>query len=269
MCKQIFIPILFFSFISCKEQPHFTQNVPYHFENYDTKYELPKTLNEISGIAFLATDEFLVQNDEEGFLFVYDLKENKITKEIKFAKNADYEDVAVVDSAAFVLQSNGTIFEINHFLTQPKVTKHHTFLTQKDDVEGLCAFGNQQLLVTTKGKNHHQLFPFSLETKKLAEKPIFEIDKKELEEKYKIKSRILPSAIAQNPLNQSIYILSSVSKVLLQLDKNGKLIAVFNINFPHFPQPEGMCFDKNGTLYISNEAKSGKKPTILKFNPVK
>ena len=59
--------------------------------------------------------------------------------------------------------------------------------------------------------------------------------------------------------------LSSIGKMIAEFNRQGKLLHVFNINYSHFGQPEGICFSENGDLYIANEANVG-KANILKFN---
>ena len=53
--------------------------------------------------------------------------------------------------------------------------------------------------------------------------------------------------------------------MLVECTPKGKLQKVYSLNYSHFQQPEGISFDINGDLYISNEAKGG-KANILNFN---
>ena len=73
-----------------------------------------------------------------------------------------------------------------------------------------------------------------------------------------------PSGIEIHPLNQHIYIITSVGKLLIVLDKKGRLIDVAKLPKKLFKQAEGISFDTNGDLYISNEGVSG-RGNILKF----
>ena len=68
-----------------------------------------------------------------------------------------------------------------------------------------------------------------------------------------------PSGIAIQPQTKNIYILSSVGKILLVLDKLGKkILTIQALEKKITKQPEGITFDKKGTLYISSEGRSGK-----------
>jgi hypothetical protein len=48
------------------------------------------------------------------------------------------------------------------------------------------------------------------------------------------------------------------------LDRNGELIRLYSLKPKLFTQPEGIAFEPDGDLLISNEGKGG-KAEILKF----
>ena len=108
------------------------------------------------------------------------------------------------------------------------------------------------------------IYEFYLETYTLNPKPFISISQNEIKEKYNKADYFAPSGIAIHPITKNIYVITSIGKMMAEFSPEGKLLAVFDIDYPHFQQPEGISFDKNGDLYISNEAK-GKKANILKF----
>ena len=74
-----------------------------------------------------------------------------------------------------------------------------------------------------------------------------------------------PSAIAIHPITGNIFLTSSVGKLLLVLSPNGQIMHIEKLSKKVHPQPEGLCFDPAGTLYISNEGK-GEDGLIYRFN---
>ena len=48
-------------------------------------------------------------------------------------------------------------------------------------------------------------------------------------------------------------------------DQEGKILHLEKMDKKFHPQPEGLTFDEDGTLYIANEGKEG-NGTILRFN---
>lgn len=233
--------------------------------NYDLEtpsqiWKLPRQLDEISGIAMSNNETIFCINDEEGIIYEYNLGNKTIENQSTFGKNNDYEDVAVVGDRLFVLQSNGTLFSIN---SKKEVTIHYTFLTQKQDTEGLCYDKKKhQLLIACKNKVAKKItiYGFDLKTNQLQKQPIITFFAKELRNK-----NFAPSGIAIHPLTETIFIISSVGKSMVEVDSEGKILNEYSLNNKHFSQPEGILFSENGDLYISNEGKNN-KATILKFN---
>ena len=80
----------------------------------------------------------------------------------------------------------------------------------------------------------------------------------------KIKFR--SSALAYNHRTNEWYIISSINKLLVITDSNWKVTAAYKLNPAIYIQPEGMAFDKNGNLYISNEGGDLHSGNVLKIN---
>jgi uncharacterized protein YjiK len=70
-------------------------------------------------------------------------------------------------------------------------------------------------------------------------------------------SAFSPSGIAIHPNTELVYILSSVGKLLVILTPNGSIHHIEKLNKEIHKQPEGICFEKDGTLWISTEGKGG------------
>lgn len=263
--------LTFFIILSCQKQPKegFDECKFYNLKQPSIVWEMPEALNEISGIEILTPQKIISHNDENGNLFVYDLNNKTIENIIPFAKEGDYEDVAIKDRIAYVLRSDGTIFEVQNYLNAPKTIKHKTFLTEEDNAEGLFFEAEKnRLLVACKensdkenGKGKRSVYEFLLSKNELNPIPILIISQNEINSKLQFS----PSGIAIHPISKNIYILSSIGKMLAEFTSEGKLKKIYSLNYAHFQQPEGISFGKNGDLYISNEAKKN-KAAILKFN---
>lgn len=263
----------FLLFFSCQKQPKavFDDCKIYNLSQPTEIWKLPKQLKEISGIVILKDQRAICLNDEDGDLFIYDLSAKNIEQTIPFRKKGDYEDLAIKDSTAFVLRSDGTIFEVQNYMNSPKTVKHNTFLTEKDNTEGLFFDSlKNRLLVACKEnsaiKNESKfVYEFLLVDKRLNPNPVLTIPQKIVSSKYNLKNPFSPSGIAIHPISKNIYVLSSVGKMLAEFTSEGKLQKIYSLNYSYFQQPEGISFDETGNLYISNEAKGG-KANILKFN---
>jgi uncharacterized protein YjiK len=65
--------------------------------------------------------------------------------------------------------------------------------------------------------------------------------------------KIKPSATAINPVNNDLYILSSINQLLIVTDRNGKFKEVFSLDPAIYKQAEGIAFTTAGDMIISNE----------------
>jgi uncharacterized protein YjiK len=236
--------------------------------NIADKWDLPEILNEISGIAYMSDQRIAAVQDELGKIFIYNTQQHKIEKEILFGPSGDYEGIALVGTTAYILRSDGTLFEVHEFNSakNPEVKQHNTHLTAEHDVEGLCydAKGKRLLLAIKSSETHTKdykgIYAFDLASKKLASDPVYKIDltNKAFGKNKKKKSGTNPSGIAIHPTTQDIYITSASGPKLLVLDYNsGNIKYVYELDDSEFQQPEGITFSNKGELFISNEGGKG------------
>lgn len=230
------------------------------------KWDLPAILEEVSGIAMIDENRIAAVQDEEGKIFIYNLQTSQIESQLYFSGSGDYEGIAVVNENAYVLESDGTIYEIPDYKDdKEKSNKYSTALQGKYNFEGLTYDEkNNRLLLTIKDKdddNFKPVFSFKLETKQLDKNPAVQINLKDtiFDQLGQKKSHKLlrPSEIGINPVTGDYYILEGVNPKLLILDPQGNLKKLHILNQYQFRQAEGLTFSQNGDVYISNEGKGG------------
>lgn len=259
----------------------------YDLENPDLALELSDKLKEISGIGLCANSQNLVAvQDENGIIFTIDKTTGAIISEVEFWKDGDYEGAEMVGTDIFIVKSTGTIYKVTEPGTDnQKVDKFNFFLNKDNDVEGLCFDASANcLLLACKAKagsgevykRKKGIYAFKLDELTIDSTPVFTFSMDDvlayLETKPKInhldkiieffdpssdKLPFSPSGIAIHPLSGDIYITSSVGKLLLILNKSGKILHIEKLRKRVHNQPEGLCFDANGDLYIANEGKDG------------
>jgi uncharacterized protein YjiK len=240
------------------------------------KWELPEILKEVSGIAYLDKDRFACVQDESGVIFIYNTATAKIEKQVAFGAAGDYEGLALVNKTAYVVRSDGKIFEVKDiYANTPDVKMHTTLLNVDNNVEGIAYDApRQRLLLAIKGaesgrKDYKGIYAFDLKTKKLAATPVLKINLKDpmlapVSSK-KLQNALQPSEIAVNPVTGLIYLTEATNPQLLELTADGRINARYKLDSKVFTQPEGIAFGPAGELYISNE---GKKTagTIVRVN---
>ncbi|WP_031428383.1 SdiA-regulated domain-containing protein [Flavimarina sp. Hel_I_48] len=246
------------------------EDITYSIENMWT---LPDILEEVSGISWIGNDEIAAIQDEDGIVFIYNLKADTITQQIKFSGSGDYEDITVNGTTAYVIRSDGKLYEIRNYRDKkPEVNSYDLDFLKKSNVEAMTVdVANNRLLIVPKDRDPNDdkykgVYTFSLDTKKAKEIPLLKIDMKlkafkDFEQKKKYKT-VRPSAIAIHPFTKDYYVLEGVNPKLLIFDAKGKLKNIHLFDKRKFLQPEGITFSPEGTLYISNEA-NGEQPTIL------
>ncbi|MES2419308.1 MAG: SdiA-regulated domain-containing protein [Bacteroidota bacterium] len=243
------------------------------------KYNMPESLQEISGIAFNKGDQRLVyaHQDEDGNLFSLPLgtKDKTVTK---FSGKGDYEDIAIAKNWIIILKSNGTLFSFplseakNEVATGVIETKD---LLPKGEYEGMFAnevTGQVYVLCKTckqdKGSKITSGYILALQQNgTLKYTGSFKIDMSALDKLTgKKKGPFHPSGLAINPLTQEWYIISSVNKVLVVANAQWKIKNAYHLSANTFNQPEGIAFDKSGNLFISNEGSETEFGNILRFD---
>jgi hypothetical protein len=246
----------------------------YDLNNPTATFKLPAALREISGITPLDSIRIACVEDEHGIVYIYNLATGTIERQIPFAENGDYEDLAADGNTLYVMRTDGILFKLTDInTTKPVVTKIRTGIISAMDPEGLALDKqNQRLLIALKGisgildepEGTRAIYSFSLASDSFIKNPLFLVKRKQLQEKVGRGVEFQPSAIAIHPLSGQYYLVATAGKSLVITTPRGAITAVQSISQPHFVQPEGMFFAPNGDLYISNEGRDG-KATILQF----
>jgi len=275
---------------------HPTYSFPYHLDKPDQTWELPKKLVEISGLSLIDKNRLACVQDEKGNIYIYNLQVGDIEKKIDFGDDGDYEGIEIIGDDAWILKSNGTLYRAKNFLKkdEPETKKYNTDLSGKNDTEGLgydplsknllIACKGHPFTDDKKGKEYKAIYRFHSESKKLNKHPylLIVLDSVKSHKDYNTMAKLgvellatldhskgdvsfQPSGIAIHPISGKMYVLASSGNVLVVFSESGKMLAMVKLISKLYAQPEGICFDKDGTMYISNEGDGG-AGTILKFN---
>ena len=259
------------------------QKIYYEVKFPDEKYFLPYVLEEISGLTW-NNGNVLAVDDETGKVFEYSFDERDIVHSIHFYKGDDFEGVEMVGDEIYILRSDGDLFKLDY--TSSKESRGweiETPLGKKNDTEGLGYDAeSNRLLIACKEKpeldekddlHGRAFYAFDLESNALLEDPLFPIGPKKLKQFWetnrefeydKDRIKFKPSAIACHPISKNYYILSSVGKMIVIVNKKGDILATYPVSSKVLGQPEGITFSPKGDMYISSEGE-GDRGYILKF----
>lgn len=249
-----------------------TFTFPYQLDRPYQQYYLPLELQEVSGVAWNRDDRLVMIQDEEGLIFEYDLQRQEIVRKVKFGKNLDYEGIAKAGRQIYILERDGDLFEVDTLQGESvESKKYETPLSYQQNAEGLgydpvddcllVALKDEKIESNNAGEGTKRLiYSFDLQDHRLSDEPLYFIDELELgrliyqkEKSYEFK----PSGIAVHPQSHYIYVIASVGRLLIVMDRTGKLLYAERLNASQFPQPEGIAFAPDGRLFISSEGRSG------------
>jgi uncharacterized protein YjiK len=253
----------------------------YDLNKPEKKWELPDELLEISGITWINKTHLLAIEDLNPNLYLLKLDSNKtsIEKTIAFKEKSDekfdVEDITLVNNTAYALWSHGNIYKIKNWNNKPEVEVIKTFLTKDNNTEGMCYDPvTHNLLIACKDesdisdekKSTRAIYEFDLSGDSLKTEPFLLIHKNDIAKMTDENLKFFPSAIAVHPLTHDIYILSTKdTKCMAVFTHEGVLKSFQLIDKDLLPQPEGICFAPDGTLFISTEGRNDKPASILEF----
>ncbi|WP_207497082.1 SdiA-regulated domain-containing protein [Aridibaculum aurantiacum] len=234
---------------------------------------LKTELDEISGVVYYPKDtSVFAVNDELGLLYKIYIRNKVRIESWQFSKDADYEDLALVDSTFYALHSNGNLTRFRIYASDSlDVEELKLPVEGKNEFETLYydSAANKLVVICKDCKSDKKevtAYAYDLDTKSFSASPYFTISGKQVlaalnseEKKFK------PSAAAIHPITQDLYIVSSVNKCLVIAERDGKIKDVIPLDPARFKQPEGLNFTPAGDMLISNEAAEVGAGNILIF----
>ncbi len=278
--QAVAVILLSMLIFSCKSSAKEEQTVKGYDLGKPDKFLMPESLMEISGISFNKgnSDTIFAIQDEQGRLFrlTWGVKKQLNTK---FGKHGDYEDVAILNDQALILKSNGSLISIPLAETVYEETdsaREWKHVLPKGEYEGMYgdeATGNIYIICKNcpDDDSKELVTGYILQIgDSLRQTGTFQVNVKEIKSLTgKVKRGFRPSALARNPITTEWFIVSAVNKLLVVTDNNFVIKEAIFLNGNIFNQPEGIAFDTNGNLYISNEGDDFSQGNILRFMRIK
>jgi uncharacterized protein YjiK len=278
---------------SVTDSESISKTFPYDLNAPNSTFDLDLSLREISGLTTTPKPDWLAAvQDEKGQLFYINKKTGQVDPSVIFAEDGDFEGIEFVGDTLWVVKSKGRLFKLWNLNKTPyDMATFKIESLKKANIEGLGYDAkNNRLLLAQKGEKTDEaatrsIFAFDLKKQDPSVSKVFELglgdfkafltDKKEKRYQHLTKDYVEnplakgvewgPSGVAIHPQSGNMYILSSVNKVLLIVSAEGKILEMVKLDKNRFPQPEGICFDPDGTMYLSSEAKDAPKAKLFVF----
>ena len=244
---------------------------PYRLDAPDAVLELPSELKEVSGLTMLPSGNLGAVQDERGTIYEIDPATGAVLDQLAFGGSGDFEGVELAGAAVWALRSDGDLYSVARDSTGTPVSrKIETGLRGRNDAEGLAFDGQGRLLIACKewpGKglgDVRSIWAFDLATERIEPRPVALLDRRQVDGRLNFK----PSALAVHPISGRVYVLSSVRAAVAILSPDGALLAVLDFPPGLVPQPEGLTFSADGTMYVSSEGSLG-PGLLLRYAPTR
>ncbi len=241
----------------------------------DSTYELPDLLREVSGIALADDHTVLCVQDELAAVFTYDLREERITRVMRFDDIGDFEDLLLNGDRILVLRSDGRVYELDH--RSGKLRKEWNADLRSLNYEGIfqdpqtgavCVVAKEPPVAghvderpaeQVDAEGHSSLW------RNLGATEVEQAFARELPGLARRKVLFQPSAAAIHPITGALFVLSASDRLLVAYQA-GKC-TVTPLPAEVFFKPEGLAFFPNGDLLISSEGdkKGVAKGSMMRF----
>jgi uncharacterized protein YjiK len=242
----------------------------YDFSKDPQQFDLGKALVEVSGLAVDADGLLFAHQDERAVVFELDRGTGRIVRSFHVGRNGlrgDFEGIATAGNRMFLISSDGTLLEFAAGADDESVEYTRSRIGTRAscrEIEGLeFDATSESLLLACKFTSGRALrgrllvLRYSLRTMTLDPKPFLSVSLEGLA-RFGLKPELSPSGIAINPRTGSIVIVAARENLLVELDRAGAFLGIIELRAKVHHQPEGVAFGADGTLYISDEGRSGR-----------
>ncbi|MDX1408865.1 MAG: SdiA-regulated domain-containing protein, partial [Saprospiraceae bacterium] len=270
--------------LSCSGEPVPRDIAGYHLDEPVQIIALDNALREISGLAYFNERLYALQ-DEDGRVYQIDPQTGKVLRDDKFWKDGDFEGIEVTDALGIAMKSNGHLYAFDLYdPDDDRTVKIDIELSRDMNFEGL-GFDRQsgQILLAAKRRPEviqKEIYAVDASFKSMQYRQMTILDQTVLFDRHmggkkkglaRLRKNLAaatysfnPSGIAVHPLTGDRFIISSPVPQLLVMSESWEVRDVIFLDQILFRQPEAICFDPAGNLYIGNEG-GGAKGNILKF----
>jgi uncharacterized protein YjiK len=230
------------------------------FENRSARFDLPGRLDEVSGLAVTPDGRIFGHDDERALVHHIDPDARVVGK--RFAAgdpplSGDFEGIAVAGERFFLVTSDGILVELREVEDRREAPhrRSDTGLRGSCEVEGLDYDPvDEALLFACKVSSPEQgavvVHRLPLDPARGRLEPI-RIARSAIAAKG-VREDFQPSAIAVDP-SGTLVLASATVESLIEVDRAGNVLVGVPLSRDRHPQPEGLAFGLDGTLYVADE----------------
>lgn len=239
------------------------------------RWDLPKALREISGLAVDSAGRIFAHDDEQAIIYQLDPATHRVVKRFSFglpAVRGDFEAIAVVGRQVILTTSNGVLYagrEGRDGESVPYVTQA-TGIGRDCEVEGMSyeAPGHALLFACKEPRTpalvgHLAVLRWSLDRKALDPRPWIFVPLSAITRELKGQG-FHPSELLRVPGNGHYLVLSGREHAIAEITSTGNVVAVARLRRADHRQAEGLAFAPDGSLLISDEG-AGRRGAVTVY----
>jgi uncharacterized protein YjiK len=241
------------------------------------RWELPKGLREISGLAMDSAGRMFAHGDEEAVVYQLDPTDHSVVKKFSLGRPAvrgDFESIALVEGHVVLATSNGVLYsgregadgEAVPFTVQP------TGAGQFCEIEGMAWVPNDRALLfacktprTKALQGHLAVLRWSLESKSLDRHPAMFVPLADLAAAAEV-SEFHASELLRLPSGDRYLVLAGREHAIAELSAGGTVMAAARLRHRDHPQAEGLALAPDESLLVADEGAGG-RGTISVYRP--
>ncbi len=235
---------------------------------------LPQGLREVSGLAVSPDGRLFAHGDEFGVVAQLNPKTGAIEKHFSLGSPAirgDFEGIAIAGERFFLITSSGRLYETREGANGigMRYTVVDTGFGKRCEIEGLAYDPSDRVLLigckqplAPGRRGQVTLFRWSLTPGALASPDRLTIDLTDVD-KSTGAANTRVSSVERNPGSGHYVAVAGPEWQLVELTKEGRVVAVRALNRRLHPQPEGLTFLGDSLMLVADEGGGGRAALTL------
>jgi uncharacterized protein YjiK len=245
-----------------------TRNARFDLQAGPTRqWKLPAMLREISGLAMNREGRLFAVEDERAFIYELDYASGSLVSRFSLGGppiKGDFEGIAIDSDAAFyIVTSVGRLFRFSEGAGNEAVRYQSFDLGTRElcELEGLAYVANRDVLalackrVYDGKKRFIRVYFWSIELEQLLDEQL-QVDIRDVRPLTGSK-RMNVSGIEWQATSDHLVLLAAKENTIIEADASGALIWAGKLQNRFHRQAEGITFDLDGNLLISDEGGRG------------
>ena len=233
------------------------------------RWELPKGLHEVSGLAMDSAGRLFAHGDEEAVIYQLDPADHHVVKKFSFGRPAvrgDFESIALLNGQVVLATSDGVLYRGGEGADGESVpfTVQPTGAGRFCEIEGMAPVPDSRALLfacktprTRALHGHFAVLRWSVERKALDRHPAIFIPAADLARAAEV-SDFHASELLRLPAGDRFLVLAGREHAIVEVGAGGEVIAGTRLHRRDHPQAEGLALAPAGSLLLADEGGSGR-----------